>query len=196
MLSPRTRPVWRRVRRDRSSAVAPSDLADGAVDLSVAGDLEEFAVAVQHEHTANAFAPFLGSQGNASASGFNFGTNGWRFDVPWQDDVVGVQWRAQTFKRCKACSVKLRACLKRAPKSLRGFRRRVPPEWQQYNNYYEMQKMIQRASLLQELDQRLNPISPESRRDSSASSRERLPPSQMRDVTEDVYTPTVTEGHA
>lgn len=33
------------------------------------------------------------------------------------------------------------------------------PEWQQYNNYYEMQKMIQRASLLQELDQRLNPIS-------------------------------------
>jgi hypothetical protein len=26
-------------------------------------------------NTANAFAPFLGSQGNASASGFNFGTN-------------------------------------------------------------------------------------------------------------------------
>ena len=69
------------------------------------------------------------------------------------------------------------------------------PEWQQYNNYYEMQKMIQRASLLQELDQRLNPISlGESARFLGKQPGEIASPSQMRDVTEDVYTPTVTEG--
>ena len=69
------------------------------------------------------------------------------------------------------------------------------PEWQQYNNYYEMQKMIQRASLLQELDQRLNPISlGESARFLGKQPGDIAAPGQMRDVTEDVYTPTVVEG--
>jgi len=69
------------------------------------------------------------------------------------------------------------------------------PEWQQYNNYYEMQKMIQRASLLQELDQRLNPISlGESARFLGRQPEEIAAPNQIRDVTEDMYTPTVVEG--
>ena len=60
------------------------------------------------------------------------------------------------------------------------------PEWQQYNNYYEMQKMIQRASLLQELDQRLNPISlGESARFLGKQPGEIAAPGQMRDVTHD-----------
>ncbi len=69
------------------------------------------------------------------------------------------------------------------------------PEWQSYNNYYEMQKQIQRASLLQELDQRLNPISlGESARFLGKQPGDIAAPGQMRDVTTDMYTPTVVEG--
>ena len=76
MLSPENTPgVAASATRQVASAVAASDLTDGTVDLPVARDLEEFAVAVQCTNTANAFAPFLGSQGNANASGFNFGTS-------------------------------------------------------------------------------------------------------------------------
>lgn len=69
------------------------------------------------------------------------------------------------------------------------------PEWQSYNNYYEMQKQIQRASLLQELDQRLNPISlGESARFLGKQPGDIAAPGQMRDITQDVQFPTVEEG--
>lgn len=69
------------------------------------------------------------------------------------------------------------------------------PEWQSYNNYYEMQKQIQRASLLQELDQRLNPISlGESARFLGKQPGDIAAPGQMRDITQEVQIPTIAEG--